>query len=111
MPTSWRVREGGGAVALISRCYAFRSGPVLLAGLLPVAQDAHAARCCPPVALMCVVWITGLRSCRITAVWCTERFDETIKPQTTITSSSTHPPSPPVYLYTPSRVYAFLRLG
>ena len=38
VPTSWRVREGGGAAALMPRCYAFGSGPVLLVGRLPVGM-------------------------------------------------------------------------
>ena len=36
VPTSWRVREGGGAVALMPRCYAFGSGSVRLPSRLPV---------------------------------------------------------------------------
>ena len=31
-PTSWRVREGGGAVALMPRCHAARTGLVRLVG-------------------------------------------------------------------------------
>ena len=38
VPTSWRVREGGGAVALMPRCYAARTGLVLLVGRLPVGM-------------------------------------------------------------------------
>ena len=36
MPTSWRVREGGGAMALMPRCYAATTGLVRLVGRLPV---------------------------------------------------------------------------
>ena len=40
VPTSWRVREGGGAMALMRWCYAFRSGPVRLVGRLSVGMGA-----------------------------------------------------------------------
>ena len=40
VPTSWRVREGGGAVAPMPRCYAARSGLVRLVGRLPVGVGA-----------------------------------------------------------------------
>ena len=40
VPTSWRVREGGGAVALMPRCYAARTGLVRLVGRLPVGMGA-----------------------------------------------------------------------
>ena len=40
VPTSWRVREGGGAVALMPRCYAVRSGLVRLLGRLPLGMDS-----------------------------------------------------------------------
>ena len=40
VPTSWRVREGGGAVALMPRCYAARTGLVRLVGRLPVGAGA-----------------------------------------------------------------------
>ena len=36
VPTSWRVREGGGAMALTPRCYASTSGLVQLVSWLPV---------------------------------------------------------------------------
>ena len=37
VPTSWRVHEGGGAMALMPRCYAARSGLVRLICRLAVA--------------------------------------------------------------------------
>ena len=40
VPTSWSVREGGGAVALMPRCYAARTGLVRLVGRLPVGMGA-----------------------------------------------------------------------
>ena len=40
MPTSWRVREGGGAMALMPWCYAARNGLVRLMGRLPVGMGA-----------------------------------------------------------------------
>ena len=40
VPTSWRVREGGGAMALMPWCYAARHGLVRLVGRLPVGMDA-----------------------------------------------------------------------
>ena len=40
VPTSWRVREGGGAMALMPRCYASRSGLVRLVGRLQVGMGA-----------------------------------------------------------------------
>ena len=38
--TSWRVREDGGAMALMPWCYAFRTGLVRLVGRLPVGMGA-----------------------------------------------------------------------
>ena len=38
VPTSWRVREGGGAMALMPRCYAAASGLVRLVGRMPVGK-------------------------------------------------------------------------
>ena len=38
VPTSWFVREGGGAVALMPRCYAAVNGLVRLVGRLPVGM-------------------------------------------------------------------------
>ena len=38
VPTSWRVREGGGAMALMPRCYAAASGLVRPVGWLPVGM-------------------------------------------------------------------------
>ena len=38
VPTIWRVREGGGAVAPMPRCYAARSGLVRLVGRLPLGM-------------------------------------------------------------------------
>ena len=38
VPTSWRVREGGGAMALMPRCYAASSVLVRLVGRLPVGM-------------------------------------------------------------------------
>ena len=35
VPTSWRVREGGGAMALMPWCYAARTGLERLVGRLP----------------------------------------------------------------------------
>ena len=40
VPTSWRVREGGGAVALMPRCYAAVNELVRLVGRLPVGMGA-----------------------------------------------------------------------
>ena len=40
VPTSWRVREGGGAMALMPRCYAARTALVRLVGRLPVRMGA-----------------------------------------------------------------------
>ena len=40
VPTSWRVREGGGAVALMPRCYAVVNGLVRQVGRLPVGTGA-----------------------------------------------------------------------
>ena len=40
VPTSWRVQEGGGAMALMPRCYAARTGLVRLVGRLPVGMGA-----------------------------------------------------------------------
>ena len=40
VPTSWRVREGGGAMALMPWCYAARTGLVRLVGRLPVGMGA-----------------------------------------------------------------------
>ena len=40
VPTSWRVQEGGGAMALMPRCYAARSGLVLLVSWLLVGMGA-----------------------------------------------------------------------
>ena len=40
VPTSWRVQEGGGAVALMPRCYAARTGLVRLVGRLLVGMGA-----------------------------------------------------------------------
>ena len=40
VPTSWRVREGGDAMALMPRCYAARTGLVRLVGRLPVGMSA-----------------------------------------------------------------------
>ena len=40
VPTSWRVREGGGAMALMLWCYAAGGGLVWLVGLLPVGAGA-----------------------------------------------------------------------
>ena len=42
VPTSWRVREDGGAMALMPRCYAARTALVRLAGRLPVGMGAGA---------------------------------------------------------------------
>ena len=36
VPTSWRVQEGGGAMALMPWCYAARTALVRLVGRLPV---------------------------------------------------------------------------
>jgi len=38
VPTSWCVREGGGAMALMPRCHAARTGLVRLVGRLPVGM-------------------------------------------------------------------------
>ena len=40
MPTSRRVQEGGGAMALMPRCYAARTGLVRLVGRLLVGVGA-----------------------------------------------------------------------
>ena len=40
VPTSWRVQEGGGAMALMPRCYAARTGLVQLVGRLLVCMSA-----------------------------------------------------------------------
>ena len=40
VPTSWRVQEGGGAMALMPRCYAARTGLVRLVGRLLVGMGA-----------------------------------------------------------------------
>ena len=40
VPTSWRVQEGGGAMALMPRCHAARTGVVRLVGRLPVGMGA-----------------------------------------------------------------------
>ena len=40
VPTSWRVREGGGAVALMPWCYAARNGLVRLVVRWPVGTGA-----------------------------------------------------------------------
>ena len=40
LPTSWRVREGGGATALMPWYYAARNGLVRLVGRLPVGMGA-----------------------------------------------------------------------
>ena len=40
MPTSWRVREGGGAMALMPWCHSARTGLVKLVGQLPVGMGA-----------------------------------------------------------------------
>ena len=40
VPTSWRVREGGGAMALMPWYYAARHGLVRLVGRLPVGMGA-----------------------------------------------------------------------
>ena len=40
VPTSWRVREGGGAMALMPWCYAARHGLVRLVGRLPLGTRA-----------------------------------------------------------------------
>ena len=40
VPTSWRVREGGGATALMPWCYAARNRLVWLVGRLPVGMGA-----------------------------------------------------------------------
>ena len=40
VPTRWRVREGGGAMALVPLCYAARTGLVRLVGRLPVGMGA-----------------------------------------------------------------------
>ena len=40
VPTSWRVRESGGAMALMPWCYAARSGLVRLVVRLPVGVGA-----------------------------------------------------------------------
>ena len=40
VPTSWRVQEGGGAMALMPRCYAARSGLIRLVGRLLVGMGA-----------------------------------------------------------------------
>ena len=40
VPTSWRVREGGGAMALMPWCYTGRNGLVRLVGRLPVGMGA-----------------------------------------------------------------------
>ena len=40
VPTSWRVQVGGGAVALMPRCYAARTGLVRLVGRLLVGMGA-----------------------------------------------------------------------
>ena len=40
VPTSWLVLEGGGAMALMPRCYAARTGLVRLVGRLPVGMGA-----------------------------------------------------------------------
>ena len=40
VPTSWRVQEGGGAMALMPRCYAARPGLVRLVGRLLVGTGA-----------------------------------------------------------------------
>ena len=40
VPTSWRVREGGGAMALMPWCYAAGSALVRLVGWLPVGMGA-----------------------------------------------------------------------
>ena len=40
VPTSWRVREGGGAMALMPWCYAAGSALVRLMGRLPVGMGA-----------------------------------------------------------------------
>ena len=37
-PTSWHVREGGGAMALMPWCYTARTGLVRLVGRLPVGM-------------------------------------------------------------------------
>ena len=38
VPTSWRVREGGGAMALMPRCYTAANALVRLVGRLPVGM-------------------------------------------------------------------------
>ena len=40
VPTSWRVREGGGAMALMPWCYAAPNALVRLVGRLPVGIGA-----------------------------------------------------------------------
>ena len=40
VPTSWRVQEGGGAMALMPRCYTARTGLVRLVGRLLVGMGA-----------------------------------------------------------------------
>jgi hypothetical protein len=40
VPTSWRVQEGGGAMALMPRCYAARTGLVRLVGRLLLGMGA-----------------------------------------------------------------------
>ena len=40
VPTSWRVQEGGGAMALMPWCLAARNGLVRLVGRLPVGMGA-----------------------------------------------------------------------
>ena len=40
VPTSWRVHEGGGAMALMPWCYAATNGLVRLVGRLPVGVGA-----------------------------------------------------------------------
>ena len=40
VPTSWRVREGGGAMVLMPWCYAARGGLVRPVGRLPVGTGA-----------------------------------------------------------------------
>ena len=40
MPTSWRVREGGGSMALTPWCYTGRNGLARLMGRLPVGMGA-----------------------------------------------------------------------
>ena len=43
VPTSWRVREGGGALVLVPRCYTRKKGLVRLVGRLPVGWSAWAS--------------------------------------------------------------------